>query len=118
MEDIKTQCITEIAVLDKQIKKSEERIARHKDYEYSNFMISLLRLQKIERLIYVTILKGPNPILDLYREKIEEILSDTHQISSDFVKKGIFSENQHLIWCSDTLRQQKYIKSVCDCYKN
>jgi hypothetical protein len=124
--DLKAQCITAIAILDKQIKQGEEDIALHKKqcrhHKYYEGVVTylncLIRISKLERLIYATILKGPNQILDLYREKIEEILSDTHQMSSDLVKKGIVSEKLHLEWCSDTLRHQKYIKGVCDCYKN
>jgi hypothetical protein len=124
--DTKTRIIEGIARFDNKIKKAEEDIALHKkqcrhlkDYEaQSNYIKSMLKTIKLERLIFVTVLKGPNPILDLYLEKFQEILSDTHQFSSDLVKSGFHSENDHLEWCSKILEKQKYIKNVCDYFKN
>jgi len=124
--DLKAQCITAIAILDKQIKQGEEDIALHKKqcrhHKYYEGVVTylncLIRISKLERLIYATILKGPNQILDLYREKYQELLCDTQQLSSDLVKTGLFSENEHLEWCLVTLDRQKYIKDVCDEYKN
>jgi len=127
--DIKTRIIEGIARFDDKIKEAEEDLALHKkqcrhlkDYEaQSNYIKSMLKTIKLERLIFVTVLKGTpgtNPILDLYLEKFQEILSDTHQFSSDLVKSGFHSENDHLEWCSKILEKQKYIKSVCAYFKN
>lgn len=105
---------------EKQIKKMEADVAYHehnKDYAPIKFTKTLIKIIKVERLIYLACEKG-GKILNMYCDKYQELLSESYEESANLVKGGELPETAHLDWCADSLKRQQYIKRVCDHFKN
>ena len=78
-----------------------------------------LKMVKIEKLIYHSIIQyitdqSKQSIFNKFYEKYNDLLTESLEMLNKMVKKGSIEEKDYLDTCNESLKQQKYIKALCD----
>ena len=106
---------------DEMINRQDDFAVRLKDTSHFQEYIKLLdyniKLTKLEKQIYVSVDKhheSTERIFDLLKEKYQNLMTESIEISSGLVTSGVLAENTHLEYCSDCSMLYNCMKTLCD----
>jgi hypothetical protein len=72
-----------------------------------------IQLVKVEKLIYQSLSKSGNGVIfQKLFQKYSDLMADSYDISGNMVLLG-GQEQEHLEYCSSSLKQREYIEKLC-----
>lgn len=93
----------------KNIFKIEDKNAeKMKNYENN------IQLVKVEKMMYQTLGKEANGVIfkKLF-QKYNDLMANSYDISGNMVVFGGIEEQEHLDYCTSSLKQREYIQKLC-----